>query len=220
MRRVVAIMLAGAMLSGCVSVPKQAVSDQAVAGWQGRSIAVTERPREAMVAMTAGKAAFGLIGAAAAVESGKSIVTENGIKDPAPEVARALVQVAQQRYGVVPAAIGPVKTNSTDIAAVAAAAHGADLLIDVQSLGESINYFPTNWSHYWVSSGLVLRVIDVRRGVVLGGGMCHRDSRHDSSPPTRDDLLAAHGELLKQMLGVQWDSCRDELAQKFLPAKG
>lgn len=220
MRRVVSIMLAGAMLSGCISVPKQAVSDKAVAGWQGKTIAVTERSREALVAMTAGKAAFGVFGAAAAVDSGKSIVKEDAIKDPAREVSRSLVQIAEQRYGVVPAAIGPVQTDSDDIAALAAAAHGADLLIDVHSLGETINYFPLDWSHYWVGSGLVLRVIDVRRAVVLGGGMCHRDSRKESSPPTRSDLLADHGELLKDMLGLQWDSCRDELAQKFLPAKG
>ena len=219
MRNLVATVLTTAALAGCVSVPKQAVSNSDVASWQGKTVALTERPRAGMVAMTAGKGAFGVFGVAAAVQSGKSIVKEDGIEDPAREVGHALLQVAEQRYGVVPAATGLVETDSTDIAALAAAAHGADLLIDVQSLGESINYFPTNWSHYWVGSGLVVRVIDVHRGVVLGGGMCHRDTRKDSSPPTRTELMGDQGKLLKTILGAQWDSCEGELAQKALPAK-
>jgi hypothetical protein len=64
-----------------------------------------------------------------------------------------------------------------------------------------------------------VRVIDVHRGVVLGGGMCHRDSRKESSPPTRSELLANQGQLLKTFLGAQWSSCQDELAKKALPAK-
>lgn len=227
MRNLMVAVLAASMMAGCISVPKQAVSDKAAGGWHGKSVALSDRPRPGFVATTAGKVAagalFGVVGAIAsqnaALASGKTIVEENGIEDPAPRVSRELLQIAQTRYGVVPATLTPVKVDTTDAKQLAKAASGADLLLDVQSLGAQFNYFPTNWSHYWVSSGLVLRVIDVRTGDVLGGGMCHRDSRKETNPPTKDDLLANKAELLKEILATQRDSCRDELAQKFLPAQ-
>ncbi len=220
MRNLTMAMLAASMMAGCVSVPKQAVSEKAAGNWHGKSVVLSDRPRAGFVAMTAGKGAFALIGAAAAIESGKTIVEENGIEDPAPVVAHELLKLAQARYGVVAASLGPVKVDTTDVKQLAKAAGGADLLLDVQSLGAQFSYFPTQWGHYWVGSGLVLRVIDVHTGEVLGGGSCHRDSRKEDNPPTKDDLLANKAELLKEILATQRDSCRDELAQKFLPAQG
>jgi hypothetical protein len=219
MRYFTVAVLAASMVAGCVSVPKQAVSEKAANGWRGKSVVLSDRPRAGFVAMTAGKGAFALIGAAAAIESGKTIVEENGIEDPAPVVSRDLLKLAQTRYGVLAATLAPVKVDTTDVKQLAKAASGADLLLDVQSLGANFNYFPTQWGHYWVGSGLVLRVIDVRTGQVLGGGSCHRDSRKEDNPPTKDDLLANKAQLLKQILATQRDSCRDELAQTFLPVQ-
>lgn len=218
MRNLIVVAIAAASISGCVSVPKQAVSEKAATGWSGKTIALTERPRAGFVAMTAGKGAFALIGAAAAIESGKTIVEENGIEDPAPHVSGELLQMAQARYGVVSASLPPVKVDTTDPKLLSKAANGADLLLDVQSLGASFNYFPTQWGHYWVTSGLVVRLIDVHTGEVLGGGACRRDSRKDPNPPTKDELLANKAELLKTILATQRDACRDELAPKLLPA--
>lgn len=215
MRNTTATVVAALMAAGCVSVPKQAVSDKTVAGWHGKSVALTDRPRAGFVAMTAGKGAFAAIGAVAAINAGKTIVEENGIEDPAPHVGRDLLQLAQTRYGVVPSTLEPVKVDTGDAKLLAKAATGADLLLDVQSVGGQFTYFPTNWSHYWVSSGLVVRVIDVHTGEVLGGGACHRDTRNDASPPTKAELLANRAQLLKTILDTQRDSCRDELAEKF-----
>ena len=219
MRNFIVATIAASVAMGCVSVPKQAVSDKAAAGWRGKTVVLTERPRAGFVAMTAGKGAFALIGAAAAIESGKTIVEENGIEDPAPHVGVEFLHMAEARYGVVPSTLASVKIDTTDPKQLSKAASGADLLLDVQSLGANFNYFPTQWGHYWVGSGLVVRVIDVHTGQVLGGGSCHRDTRKDANPPTKDDLLANKAELLKTILATQRDSCRDELASKLLPTQ-
>lgn len=219
MRNFMVAALAASMVIGCVSVPKQAVSDKAAAGWKGKAVVLTERPRAGFVAMTAGKGAFAMVGAFAAIEAGKEIVDENGIEDPAPQVGVEFLHMAQTRYGIVPSSLAPVKVDTTDPKLLSKAASGSDLVLDVQSLGAQFNYFPTNWSHYWVGSGLVVRVIDVHTGQVLGGGACHRDTRKDANPPTKDDLLANKAELLKKILATQRDACRDELASKLLPAE-
>ena len=213
---VVAILVLGGMLPGCISVPKATATDTVTSSWSGKSVVLTERPRAAFVAMTAGKAAFALVGAVAAIDAGKRLVTENDIEDPAPRVARELLAIAHTQYGVVPANSPAAKVDTTDVKQLAHAGSGADLVIDVQSLGEAFNYFSTDWSHYWVSSGLIVRVVDVRTGEVLAGGSCRRNSHNEPNPPSKDELLANQAERLKSILSAQRDACRDELAKSLL----
>lgn len=215
----VAVLTLGSVLCGCVSVPKATISNQITSSWNGKSAVLTERPRAAFFPMTAGKAAFALVGTLAAVEAGEKLVAEDGIEDPAPRVARDLLQVARDQYGVVPAKLPPVRVDTTDVKQLAQAGSGADLVIDVQSLGESFNYFPTNWNHYWVHSALVVRIIDAKTGRALAGGHCQRDSRSDPNPPTKDELLANKAERLKAILSAQRDACRDELVTNVLHAQ-
>lgn len=216
MSRYVGVLALGGVLCGCVSVPKATVSNQITSAWRGKSVILTDRPRAAFVPMTAGKAAFALVGALAAVEAGKNLVAENEIEDPAPIVARDLLELLRKQYGVVPANLPAVKVDTTDVRELARAVSSADLVIDVQSLGAGFNYFATDWGHYWVNSALILRVIDVRTGEALAGGSCRRDSRSDPNPPTKDELLAKKAERLKAILSAQRDACRDELAANVL----
>jgi len=218
MRHVVLLMSVVFILAGCISTPKNAVSVTNVSAWRGKTVVLTERPRAGFMATTPAKAMFAVAGAVAAISAGGSIVKENGIEDPAPRVARELLQAAQQRYGVRPASLAPIKIDTTDTKALASAAQGADLLIDVQLISQQFVYFPTDWGHYRVFEGFVLRVIDVHTGALLGGGKCGRDSSKDGPPPTYKEMLDHEAQLLKTILTKETDSCRDEFLANLPPA--
>lgn len=216
MRTLLLMLLAAPIVVGCATVPTQSVSNQSMVAWKGKTVAFTSRPRPSMVMMTAGKAAFGLIGVAAGVSAGNALVKQDNIPDPAPVVAHDLLQIAEQQYGVVPAGLPAAAVDTRDAAALAKAANGADLLFDVESLGQGINYFPTDWSHYWLMSGLILRIIDVHTGTVVGQAVCRESSQHQANPPSKSQLLADSGQVLKSMIATQSDACRDQFAAQVL----
>lgn len=219
--RALAVMLIVAPLSvGCASIPTQSVSNQSMVAWKGRTVAFTARPRPSMVMMTAGKGALGLIGVAAGVSAGNALVKEDQIPDPAPLVANDLLQIAEKQYGVVPASLPPATVDTRDVAELTKAGKGADLLFDVESLGQAINYYPTDWSHYWLMSGLILRVIDVHTGTVVGEAVCRQNSQHQPNPPNKNELLANDGQVLKSMIAAQSEACRDQFADQVLRIDG
>jgi hypothetical protein len=206
------------MLVGCVSTRNVTVTNERTQAWPGKTIAVTSRPRADFVAMTAGKAAFALVGAIAMIEAGNAIVKENDIQDPSPVLAKGLLDEARTRYGVVDAATATVAVDSTDIPKLAHADNGADLLIDVQSMGSQFRYFPVDWSHYAVDSSFKVRLIDVRASSLIAEGFCRQTTDKDPSPPTRDELLADHAARLKAILSAQRDACLTQLKKDVLGA--
>lgn len=216
MRTLAMMLLVAPIVVGCTTVPTQSVSNQSMASWKGKTVAFTSRPRPSMVMMTPTKGAFGLIGVAAGVSAGNALVKKDNIPDPAPVVAHDLLQIAEQQYGVVPASLPPAAVDTRDIAELAKAANGADLLFDVESLGQGINYYPTKWEHYWLMSGLILRVIDVHTGTVVGQAVCHQNSHDQPNPPSKDQLLDNGGQGLKSMIAAQSDACRDLFAAQVL----
>jgi len=160
------------VLAGCVSTRNVTVTNERMQAWQGKTIAVTTRPRADFVAMTAGKAAFAVVGAVAMIEAGKTIVKENDVQDPSPVLTQGLLSEAEQRFGVVPAANTIVAVDTTDIPKLAHAASGADLLLDVQSMGSQFRYFPTDWSQCsrkrrsisgWKAIAFLLPNVDFKR---------------------------------------------------------
>jgi hypothetical protein len=204
------------MLAGCVSTKNVTVSNDRTKEWQGKTIAVTTRPRADFVAMTAGKAAFALVGAVAMIEAGKAIVNENEIEDPAPVLAQSLIKAAETHYGVIAATNASASVDTTDVPKLAHAAGGADLLLDVQSLGNQFRYFPTDWSHYAVDSAFKVRLIDVHAGSLLAEGFCRQTTQKDPSPPTKSELLADQAATLKSILATQRDACLQQLEKDVL----
>jgi hypothetical protein len=216
MKNVISALCVIALLAGCVSTKNVSVSNDRTQEWRGKTVLLTTRPRPDFVAMTAGKAAFALIGVAAMISAGDSIVEKNGIEDPAPILGENLLSDAEARYGVVAAVPAHVAINTTDVAAMAHAAHGADLLLDVQSMGGQFRYFPTDWSHYAVDSGFKVRLIDVRSAALIAEGFCHQTTQKDPSPPTKDELLADGAARLKSILTTQREACLQQLKKDVL----
>jgi hypothetical protein len=209
------------LIAGCVSVPPATrLSNDSASAWQGKTLAVTTRARESFVAMTAGKAAFALIGAAAMIEAGNKIVKENDIEDPAPHLAADLADAAVGKYSVVRYTGPAIAVSSDDIQKLARAASGADLLLDVQSLGSSFRYLPVDWSHYIVDSRYIVRLIDVKSAKVVGAGTCSGTSKDETPLPTKDELLDNRAQRLKSILAAQRDHCLTQFKATVLNISG
>ena len=206
-------------LTGCVSTKTTEAPAEQLSKWQGKTVALSDRPRAGFAPMTAGKAMLGLLGTAALIEAGKTIVAENGIEDPAPVLARELLAAGEKKYGVVPASIPPVKVDTGDVAQLAKAAKGADILLDVQNVGFGWIYHSTDWGHYRVITSYKLRIVDVAKSVLIAEGFCARKSE-DSEMKTKDELLADHAALLKTTINDQRDACRKDLGKQVLALTG
>src|SRR5258708_14328233 len=100
MKRRIPIALLFVFLGGCVSTRNATVGEERTHEWRGKSVALTVRPRADFVAMTAGKAAFALIGAVAMIKAGKAIVAKNGVEAQAPTLATDPMCTALPHYSV------------------------------------------------------------------------------------------------------------------------
>jgi hypothetical protein len=100
------VLAVGCLLSleACVSTRTKGVSNDGASAMHGKSIAISQRAKPDFSAMTAGKAMFGLLGAAAMISAGNTIVVDNNIEDPAPFVADQLREAVENKYGMVTAA--------------------------------------------------------------------------------------------------------------------
>jgi hypothetical protein len=213
MRAVGVTLFAVIFLAGCVATRNASVGEDRTHDWRGKSVVLSARPRADFVASTAGKAAFAL---AAMISAGNEIVQKNGIEDPVPILGQDLLAAAQMRYGVVPASPARVPVDTTDVGKLAHAAKGADMLLDVYSLASQFAYFPTDWSHYAVDSTFKVFLIDVKKGSIIAEGFCRQTTQKDTSPPTRDELLADGAMRLKAILTRQREACLEQLKKDVL----
>jgi hypothetical protein len=183
------------------------VTDDETKAWPNKSVVLTARSPARFMAYTRAKMSFGLLGIAAAARAGKQIIEENGVENSAPQVAKALLEAAKNRYGVTAATLAPLVVESTDAATIARAGRGADMVFDVQPTSGSIEPLLTQPGKYFVTSEFRFRVIDVASGHVLGDETCVRTTQRQPDLPTYDELVTDHAARLKIILGDQRDFC-------------
>lgn len=219
MKKVCLVVLAAAVLSGCAtSTPKkQAVDPSLGAELRNQSVTRVLRPAPDFVAMTAGKAALGLIGTVASISAGNSLVAEHGIEDPARTIAAGLLKAVEARHGMqVVAPSAPITERGPE--ALAAASNGARYLVDVQTLLWSFNYFPTDWTHYRVMHVATARLIDTKTMKVVSAGTCKHIPPNNDNAPSYDQLLGQNAALLKKTMADIADACIATLEKDLLPS--
>jgi hypothetical protein len=202
-------------LSGCVSTKTVAVGQNVLNGFRGATIVASQRGKPTFVAHTARKIMFGLVGAAAAISSGKDIIRDNDVPDPAVYISQALLTDLVRDEGLT-SVKDTAATNTMDVAQLAKQYSGADLLIDVQTINWSFVYFPTNWSHYRVIYSAKLRLIDTKHAKLIADSFCARVPEETPDAPTREELLDNHAAGLKKQLAVAADFCVQEFRAKAL----
>jgi hypothetical protein len=167
--------------------------------------------------MTAGKAMFGLLGAAAMISAGNTIVVDNNIEDPAPFVADQLREAVENKYGMVTAAGTAPLVDTTDTLKLAALYAAGDFVLDVQTINWSFVYRP-NLTHYRVLYSVKVRLIEIHGAKLLAEAFCYRKDDDDKNPPTHEELLANQAALLKKRLHDHAAECAGELTNKLLGA--
>jgi hypothetical protein len=191
-------------LAGCVSTKIVPLQQGRMASLQGKTLTVAKHEKPSFGAMTAGKAAFGIIGAAAMIAKGNSIVQENNVEDPAGYIAKELA--------------GDLAT--THSLTVVPADGGADILLDVRTVNWSFAYFPTDWNSYRVIYSAKLKLTDTRSGKVLAEGFCARIPEKSDGAPGYEELMADQAARLKQELTAGADHCIAEFRSKVFRSSG
>jgi hypothetical protein len=207
-------------VTGCVSTRTAQIENETVNALRGKTVATTDRPRAGLMAMTRGKAYFGVLGVAAMVEAGQSIIKENDIQDPAPIVNHALLLAAEKQYGVVAATTAPVHIDTTDVSKLVEAANGADVLFDVQQVGAGFRYLPFKYGQYVVESSFKFRIIDVHARKLIAEGFCAQSTKDEPTHPSDDELLADKAARLKATFNAQREQCTNQFATQVLSLPG
>jgi hypothetical protein len=202
--------------AGCVSVNTQPISHNSKADLHGQNVAQTSRKLPDFAAMTPSKAVFGLIGSAAMISAGNTIIADNKVPDPADSIASGLTSILANDYAthtITPS----VQVIGDDPAQISAASNGAArFIIDVQTINWSIGYFPTDWTHYRVIYTAKARLIDTQSKSVVSEGFCKQIADNNANAPTYDELLANQAANLKARLSTASDECVKSLKTEML----
>jgi hypothetical protein len=204
------------VVSGCASVNVQPIDSKSVAALKNQSLSHTKREKPNFAAMTAGKAAFALIGAVAMISEGNKIVKESDVPDPANSIAVGLVKALGEKYGTkFSGNTVLVTTDEADRIADASRA-SAKFVLDVETVNWSFVYFPTNWARYRVIYTAKARLIDTEAKKVVAEGFCKRIPESDANAPSYDDLVGNSAAGLKSELSLAAEECINSLRKEML----
>ncbi len=205
------------LLSGCVTVNHKPMTKESSERLQSKTVTVTRYATADFGAMTPGKAALGLIGAAAMISEGNEIIKKNDIPDPAVGIGDQLLRVAQAKRSIV--VVQPkagAAATSDDIAALLTAYPGADYILDVKTINWMIGYYPTNWNGYRLIYSARVRVIEAATREVAAESLCSTVQGDDANPPTYDQLLENKAVMLKNLMEAATTKCAELIAKELL----
>lgn len=202
------IALIALAIGGCASTKVVPLSAESAAALEGRRIGASEYETPDFSAFTAGKAMFGLVGAALMISAGNRIVSENAVEDPAGEIAASLAGRMAEVHGMTVSGSGSGAVLADgSVGSVAERYDDADYVMDVRTVNWSFLYFPTDWSRYRVLYSAKLRLVETRGGQVIAEGFCKRVPDYTDDAPTREELLANEAARLKSELATARALC-------------
>ncbi len=216
MNKIVVMAIASIVLSGCVSTKNLQISQQDLKQINPNHVALTSREKPNFSAITAGKAMFALLGAAAMISAGNDIVEENKIEDPASYIQAELARELNKNYGFKIDESETKKVATSKGSKIAQLFPKSDLVLDIETINWSFAYFPTDWDNYRVIYSAKLRLIDTKSKNTIAEGFCSRVPEEDDSAPSHDELLANNAERLKQELRSAANKCISEFKSNVL----
>jgi len=166
-------------------------------------------------AMTAGKVAlagaFGAVGGVAeavwSMSAGDKIIRENGVDDPAKEIAKTVAtKFAAIRGGHLTAA--PVDGDHVKAADLPTHSGGARYVVFVRTGFWGFSYYSLDWTHYHVTYGAALRVFDTQsNNAVILKGICTHKYVAEHEKFTYSELTDNGAATLKAQLEAAGDEC-------------
>ena len=218
MRNIFLMIFVVMLSSACSSIKNQSLTPEAAAAIKGKIVIVTLREKPNFSAMTPVNVQFGLLGAAAAVANGNSMINENAVDDPARTIQLLLSNRLVERHGAKLGSPLLIKDESAELLA-RQAKERADYVLDVQTLGWNSMYYPISWGRYKVMYSAMARIIDTRDSRVIAQGSCFYDPEKDDSAPTWDELVDNKAKRLKEILARYSQQCADSLDTVLLSPK-
>lgn len=215
MIRITAVIATSLALGACTTINNKQLTPETSAQLQGKTIAVTRYSTPDFAAFTAGKAAFAVLGAAAMISEGNSIVQQNNIQDPAIAISKGLQEKLKVSKNTVAAATD-IDVESDDLEKIIAKNTDAQFIVDYKTINWMFNYYPTDWSHYKVSYVGRLRLIDIASKSVMAESACTSVQGDDKNPPTKDQLLESDATLLKSYFAKAASACIEVLSRDVL----
>lgn len=183
---------------------------------QGKTVAVVLHERESFVAMTPGKAVFGMLGVAGMVKAGNDFVGENEIADPTLLIRDQLANTLRDRYGVVLLPADKQVTASVKPADLTKAHEDSDYILSVRHRGSNYSYYPGTWGGYWVGNVVNIQLIETRSGKVVSKGNCYASTHKNEVRPTLEQLRANRAQLTKDILtSLAWKCTRQLAIEAF-----
>ena len=195
-----------------LKVKATALSQADAAALQGKSVAVVLHERESFVAMTAGKAMFGMLGVAGMIKAGNDFVEQNEIADPTIIVREQLANTLRDQFGAMPKAVDTTVTKSVKPAELASLHPDADYILSVKHKGSNYGYYPGKWDGYWVGNVVVVQLIERTSGKVISKGNCYASTHKNPVRPSLDQLRADRAQLTKDILASLAWKCSRQLA--------
>ena len=204
------------IVSACANVQVKPLGKSSDSLLQNKTMVVVNYGPGPFVAMTAGKAGFGLLGAAAMYQSGRNLVIKHNIKDPAVKIRENLIGALQQKYNIkrIASSIAPLEDKSLS-SVKRAYKNAADVIFDYRTFEMGFLYYPTKWGRYRIKYMAILRLIDAKSGNVIASSNCFTLQGDDKNPPTRNQLLANNAEVLKMYLGRSVGVCTKLIKTKI-----
>lgn len=216
MKKVAILVTSFTILSGCVSTKNLQISQQTLKQLNPNNVALTTREKPNFSAITAGKAMFALVGAAAMIAAGNEIVEKNNIEDPASYIQSELAKELSKSYGFTINETNSKSVKTSNGAEIAKDFPESDLVLDVETINWSFAYFPTDWDNYRVIYSAKLRLIDTKSKSIIAEGFCARVPEEGETAPSHEELLANKAERLKQELKIAASNCIGEFKNKVL----
>lgn len=216
MQKAVMIVLALAILSGCVSTKNIPIPKDAIPEEPTHSVIISEREIPDFAAQTAGAASFGLLGALAMISEGNNLIEEHDVEDPASYIGNEVLKALATKYKIELLSDNIPLVDDEDPESIAQLYKEAGYVLDLRTINWSFGYFPTDWNNYRVIYSAKLRIIKTATSEVLAEGFCSRIPEQDETSPSYDELLANNAERLKSELIVAADYCIDHFIKETL----
>ncbi len=206
------------MVSACATkhVP---ISQQTGATLSGKVLQNSKYEKPDFSAMTAGSAAFGLIGAAAMISTGNDIIEKNLVEDPAINISEKIGLALSDRFGISISQLKPETCASDDINTVINTYEQADLILDIKTIGWGFLYYPTHWKSYHLNYGSHLRLIDTQSKKVIAEESCRYFPEYSEDAPSYNDLVDNNAAGLKHELSKAGDYCVEFFKEKAFQMK-
>lgn len=204
------------VLSACATGPSTiALSDTTSLSNSANKIISIDEALPGLTVTEPSSAAFGAIGAIAAVSKGAKLVEEYNIPSPNLAIETALRNAVAQKYGL---SISNDHVDYTDTKKPKEFLQKDNhIVVDSGINTWGYTYYPTSWGRYRVFLNVTMQLVDGNKGELMAAHKCVKFSHTEAKDsPTNDELFENDAIRLKAEISKMADLCAQEFITEIL----